>query len=221
MNHTVQGVNIGTKTTIAGSDTGINKLPTLSPVQLLKLGLEGDVVCDSKYHGGVDQAVYVYGSTDYEWWKEELGRELAPGTFGENLTITNLSSLDVSVGDKFFIGNSAVIEATAPRIPCATLGNRMKDKHFPALFRASERSGFYARVLSEGRVEQGEDVTWMPNREQSRVAIVEMFRLHYSPNPQPEHLGKGTTGTHRHSRAAPNSSSNLGTNCRILPYRRR
>ena len=37
-------------------------------------------------HGGPDKAVYAYPSEHYGPWQEQVGRELAPGNFGENLT---------------------------------------------------------------------------------------------------------------------------------------
>src|SRR5687768_7478764 len=75
-----------------GARTGIYKEPALQPVRLGELGLEGDAICSKKYHGGPDQAVYLYGLPDYDWWSRELGLELHPGTFGENLTLAGLES---------------------------------------------------------------------------------------------------------------------------------
>ena len=34
-------------------------------VRVTVLGLADDAICDVKHHGGVDQAVYVYGQADY------------------------------------------------------------------------------------------------------------------------------------------------------------
>jgi len=86
----ILSVNIGQRTPIANAKasgiTGIYKNPANRPVMVTSLGLAGDFIADTKHHGGVDQAVYVYGTDDYDWWAAELGRPLAPGTFGENLT---------------------------------------------------------------------------------------------------------------------------------------
>jgi MOSC domain-containing protein YiiM len=49
-------------------------------------GVVGDTVLDRKHHGGRDQAVYAYAREDQATGRAELGRPLAPGTFGENLT---------------------------------------------------------------------------------------------------------------------------------------
>jgi MOSC domain-containing protein YiiM len=143
-------------------------------------GLDGDAVCDTRHHGGVDQAVYVYGLPDYEWWASALGRQLAPGTLGENLTITELESSRIRVGDRFHIRN-VVLEVTAPRIPCGTLARRMKDNFFAEHFRRAERPGFYCRVIKAGEVEAGDTVDFKPYAAET-ITIIEMFRAFYSPD---------------------------------------
>jgi|GEM_PF-5651077 len=78
-------INIGKQETLIGPKrteiTGIFKRPVTGPVRIGHLGLEGDFIASQKHHGGPDQAVYIYGMADYEWWSRELGREIDPGTF--------------------------------------------------------------------------------------------------------------------------------------------
>jgi MOSC domain-containing protein YiiM len=121
------------------------------------LGLETDVVANKKHHGGPDQAVYVYGSSDYDYWVSQLGQAIAPGTFGENLTISDFESADVFIGDRLRIGE-VLLEFTAPRIPCATLAAHMNDKAFVKKFTQAERPGVYCRVLEPGVVNVGDPV---------------------------------------------------------------
>ena len=174
-------VNIGKRRThtkgAALETTGIYKLPVDGPVRLDVEGIEEDSICDTKDHGGPDQAVYVYGQADYEWWERELGRPLAPGTFGENLTISDLESADVRIGDRLHVGG-AVLEVTAARIPCSTLAARMRDGGFVKRFRSAERPGFYCRVLEAGIVRAGDQVERIP-AVGTTVSILEMFRNHY------------------------------------------
>ena len=90
-------VNIGQKRTQQKGNeletTGIYKLPVQEPVEIKSLGIQSDFICDQKNHGGPDQAIYIYGMPDYEWWSKELKRELTAGTFGENqATIDQFSS---------------------------------------------------------------------------------------------------------------------------------
>lgn len=176
-------VNIGQaramKNAKASGKTGIYKLPVSEPVQITANGLPGDAICDVENHGGVDQAVYIFGAPDYAWWSEQLGYELAPGTFGENLTISELESTQFSIGDRLHIG-SVILEVTAPRIPCVTLAVRMGDPTFVKRFRYAERPELYCRVIQAGTVQVGEPVTWEPYQGETITAL-EMFRDFYAP----------------------------------------
>ncbi len=91
-------VNVGQEKPIQGAKssgkTVIFKHPVDKPVEITSNGLTGDAISDTENHGGVDQAVYLFGEPDYEWWSEELGYELSPGAFGENLTISDLESAE-------------------------------------------------------------------------------------------------------------------------------
>lgn len=176
-------VNVGSERIVGNSVSGIYKHSLPGAHRLTKTGINGDVVSDSRHHGGPDQAVYVYGGEDYQWWKKELGRELEPGTFGDNLTISNLSSRAVHIGDRLVIAGDVELEVTAPRIPCATLGERMQDKHFPVLFRKAERPGFYCRVIREGELLAGSTVVHKPHGREPFVSVVDLFRLYYDPSP--------------------------------------
>lgn len=153
-------VNIGKAQPIQNAKssgvTGIFKQPVTSRVPIHALGLAGDTICDTENHGGVDQAVYVYGTDDYAWWAEELGRDMLPGTFGENLTIPGLVSMEYAIGNRFHVG-AVILEVTAPRIPCVTIAARMGDPKFAKRFRFAEWPGLYCRVILEGEVQVGDD----------------------------------------------------------------
>jgi MOSC domain-containing protein YiiM len=177
-------VNIGQEQTLIrpnkSEQTGIFKRPLDGLVKVTRNGIPGDFIGDSKNHGGLDQAIYVYGIRDYLWWSKELGRDLAPGTFGENLTISSLASADFSIGDRLLIG-PVILEVTAPRIPCGTLAGRMQIPDFVKQFRFAERPGLYCRVIQEGFVEAGIPV----NAERytgETVTVIEVFRDFYEPN---------------------------------------
>lgn len=176
----VLSVNISTTPTrLPGmrEPTGIGKLPTPLPVRVHALGIDGDSVCCTKHHGGVDQAVYIYGQADYHWWSGELGETVPAGTFGENLTISDLVSSEYNIGDRFQF-DEVVLEVTAPRIPCGTLAKRMKDPKFPERFRIAERPGLYCRVVREGNLQAGESVK-LERFGGPIVPAVELFRSFY------------------------------------------
>jgi MOSC domain-containing protein YiiM len=176
-------VNIGKAEALAHAKasgmTGIFKRPVRTPVLVTALGVTGDVICDTENHGGVDQAVYVYGLPEYQWWLNDVGRALPPGTFGENLTISDLVSADLAIGDRLQIG-SVVLEVTAPRIPCVTLARRMNDPGFLTRFRAAERPGVYCRVICEGMVQVGDAVCHVPYAGE-RLMILALFRDFFAP----------------------------------------
>lgn len=169
-------VNVGTVQPIKAKSgkTGIYKVPMAGPVQVTADGLIGDAICDVENHGGVDQALYVFGTRDYEWWSHELGRDLAVGTFGENLTVSELGSTEFNVGDRLHLGD-VVIEVTSPRIPCVTLATRMGDPSFTKRFRSAERPGFYCRVIQTGSVQAGQHVR-VEAFSGATVSVVEFFR---------------------------------------------
>jgi MOSC domain-containing protein YiiM len=163
--------------------TGIFKRPASGPVRATSLGLEGDFVANAKHHGGPDQAVYVYTQADYGWWSTQLGQVLAPGTFGDNLTISELESSRCSIGDRLRVAE-VLLEVTSPRIPCATLARRMGDAKFAERFRRAERPGLYCRVLVEGTLQAGDEVAYAPYSGE-RVGVVEVFRDYYAREKTP------------------------------------
>lgn len=177
-------VNLGRARTVprAGKPkkTGIHKLPADGVVKVSSAGLEGDEVCDTRNHGGVDQAVYIYGAPDYEWWSEALGRDLEPGTFGENLTVSDLRSAEAMIEDRLRVGE-VILEVTAPRIPCVTLATRMGDPAFVKRFREAERPGLYCRVIREGYLRAGDEVEYERYRGET-VSAIEMFRDFFEPD---------------------------------------
>ena len=177
-------VNIGQERSIqnakASGKTGIYKLPVSIPVQITSYGIPDDVICDTKHHGGLDQAIYIYGTLDYAWWSNVLGQEVSPGTFGENLTISDLESAHLSIGDTLRMGGVR-LQVTAPRIPCKTLAARMDDPSFIKRFREAERPGLYCRVLQEGKVRVGDPVS-LDRYGDKTVTVLEMFRDFYEPD---------------------------------------
>jgi MOSC domain-containing protein YiiM len=177
----VTSVNLGDPQIVRlashSSKTGIYKQPVSGPVRIGALGLEGDFIASKKHHGGPDQAVYIYGAADYDWWSRELGREIGPGTFGENLTVSELESARFSIGDRLAIGD-VILEVTAPRIPCDLFARRMDDPQFIQRFREAERPGLYCRVLREGTVQAGDEVSLEAYRGET-VTLIELYRVFY------------------------------------------
>ncbi|MDQ0420372.1 MOSC domain-containing protein YiiM [Peteryoungia aggregata LMG 23059] len=141
--------------------TGINKLAIQGPVMVDAEGLVGDAILNRKHHGGVDQAVYIEGSIDLDWWQAELDRDLPYGTFGENLVIEGLESAMLAAGDRLAIGE-VLLEVTSARMPCATFAAKMDDPTIVKRYTRAARPGAYTRVLQGGMVEAGQAVEFTP-----------------------------------------------------------
>ena len=157
---TVVSVNVGPVAPFrAGRATrsGIVKAPVSGPVAVRGVNLDGDEQADAKYHGGVDQAVYAYARESYAWWQDELGRELAPGLFGENLTLEGVDVDCATIGERWAAG-TAVLEVTRPRIPCLKLARRMDEIGFVKRFADARRPGAYLRIVREGSLRAGDEV---------------------------------------------------------------
>ena len=157
----VVSVNVGPVAPFrAGRATrsAIVKRSVSGPVAVQGVNLEGDEQADRDHHGGPDQAVYAYARESYAWWERELGRALAPGLFGENLTTEGLDVDGAVIGERWAIGG-AVLEVTRPRIPCLKLAKRMDDIGFVKRFAESRRPGAYLRIVAAGTLQAGDEVT--------------------------------------------------------------
>ena len=138
--------------------TGICKKPVAGPRLLKSQGFEGDGVGDLKHHGGSDKAVCVYSIDHYPYWERVLGITMPPAAFGENLSVTGMREEDVCIGDIFRIGTTEV-QVSQPRQPCTTLAARYGREDFVKLVVDSGRTGLYFKVITEGSLQAGDEVT--------------------------------------------------------------
>jgi len=121
-----------------------------------KIKLDGDGQADMKNHGGLEKAVFSYPSEHYTYWQQELGlTDMKPGGMGENFSTFGVAETDISIGDTFEIGG-AIIQVSQPRQPCWKPARRFKMKNLSLLIQDTGRTGWYYRVLQEGRVEAGQ-----------------------------------------------------------------
>lgn len=173
----VQSVNVGQARPIPGMKalTGIFKEPVLGSVSITRNGIAEDAICDRRHHGGVDQAIYVYFAEDYLFWAGELGALPAPGTFGENLTLSGAESAGTAIGDRMLIGD-LVLEVTYHRTPCMTFAAKMGDPMFIRRFHRAGRPGAYCRVITPASIEAGMPVTYVPYKGE-RITVRELMAL--------------------------------------------
>ncbi|MDI5962141.1 MOSC domain-containing protein [Streptantibioticus silvisoli] len=158
--------------------TGIWKSPVRGPRMVRRLNVDGDGQGDLAGHGGEMRAVMVYQLDSYRYWQRVLGRDdFVLGQFGENFTVEGLADDEVCLGDRYRIGD-AVFEVTQPRVTCYRVGLRMAEPRMPALLVSHRRPGFYFRVLTEGAVEAGQQITKIASGP-GRMTVTEVDGLLY------------------------------------------
>jgi MOSC domain-containing protein YiiM len=181
----IQSVNVGVLRPVsakAGS-SGIDKVPTQHPVAVTAPGprgsgvggLAGDVICDTKHHGGDGKAVYAYAREDLDWWEAELAGPLRSGMFGENLTTVGLEVTDALIGETWRIGDRVLLQVTSPRVPCPTFAAWIGRDGWLKAFTRNARPGAYLRVLEEGEVKVGDPVV-VESRPSHTVTVGSTFR---------------------------------------------
>lgn len=157
----VESVNVGVPRVVEVDGrsvlTAIWKDPVEGRVPLRGVNLEGDDQADRTVHGGPDKAVYAYGLEDTTWWSSELGAELGPGAFGENLTVSGIPVSEAVIGERWEVGTT-LLEVAQPRVPCFKLGLRFGDPTFLRRFAQAGRPGAYLRVVDEGDIGAGDQV---------------------------------------------------------------
>jgi MOSC domain-containing protein YiiM len=153
--------------------TGIDKQPAASKVKFENDGVAGDVVVDRKHHGGYDKAVYAYAKEDAAWWESEIGREISNGAFGENLTTEGIDLNAALIGERWQIG-SVILEVSEPRIPCRVFAGFWDRPTLIKDFTDARRSGAYLRIIQEGEIAAGDEITVI-HRPEHEVTIKDIF----------------------------------------------
>ncbi|MGC0205693.1 MOSC domain-containing protein [Streptomyces levis] len=181
-------VNLGRARAVPYTDnpegvTGIDKRPVTGPVWVAApgpkgiggSGLAGDAVCKLQHHGGDDQAVYAMAREDLDVWEHELGRTLADGAFGENLTTAGLDVSGARIGERWRIGPEVVLEVTCGRIPCRTFQGHLGEKGWVKRFTQRGAPGAYLRVIEPGEIRAG-DAIEVVHRPGHDVTVALQFR---------------------------------------------
>lgn len=164
--------------------SAIDKRPIDRPVTVNELGLTVDHACDTKHHGGIDQAVYAYSENEAQRWAEELGRELGYGWFGENLRVSGIPTTDAVIGERWQVGDTTILEVTIARTPCRTFAEWSGEDHWIKRFYDQADVGCYLRVVEPGPVSAG-DVVKVVSRPDHGVLV-----RHLITGPDPDALGK-------------------------------
>ena len=151
------------------SGGGVPKLP-VGRAWVGTLGLDGDKHRENTVHGGPHQAVCLYGIEAIERLQSE-GHPVEPGSVGENLTTTGIEWSLLPVGSRARIGSTLELEVASSTTPCKTQTRNFRDGHFSRISIALHPSDsrMYARVLREGEVKPGDEITILPPATGSRA----------------------------------------------------
>lgn len=127
-------------------------------------GVDGDVIGDSKHHGGAHKAVYAFAREELDFWWGELEREAMPGNggfadgaFGENLTTVGVDLETLRINQRVRIG-TAELEVSVVRQPCRTFAGWLAEKGWVRRFSRRGRCGAYFRVTVPGRITAGDEI---------------------------------------------------------------
>lgn len=140
--------------------SAIDKRAVAGPVAIRSFGLEGDMVADTRHHGGPDMAVHHYPREHYAGWSDWLGGHDALGwdaPFGENVSTSGLVETEVHIGDRFRLG-SALLEVSQPRQPCWKIEHRFGRKGMVKRIVQEHNCGWYYRVVEEGLAKAGDSL---------------------------------------------------------------
>ena len=166
--------------------SAIWKSPVTDKIIARGINLDGDEQADREAHGGFDKAVYAYAREDAEWWEQQIGRSIAHGEFGENLTTEGIEVNDALIGERWQIG-SVILEVSEPRIPCWRLGVRMQDKSFPKKFTKALRPGPYFRIIQEGELGTGDTIS-IVEKPNHNLTLRDVFRIYTKDHNEAERI---------------------------------
>jgi MOSC domain-containing protein YiiM len=186
----IESVNVGRPRTVPFRGklirTAIWKYPVNGSIRAEGVNVTGDDQADRRVHGGDDKAIYAYAAEDYVWWRQELGREMEPGTFGDNLTTAGLEITHAVVGERWRTG-TALLQVAAPRIPCFKLGIKMGNKSFPRRFSIANRPGAYLRIIETGEIAAGSLIERI-DVPQHGLTVGDIARIYYEENERAREL---------------------------------
>lgn len=183
MNVAVKAICVGLPKPFNGAElSAIDKRPVNGPVNIRSFGIEGDMVADTKHHGGRDMAVHHYPHDHYADWDAWLGGHdllSGPAAFGENLMTDGLREDDVFIGDRFRLG-STLLEVSQPRQPCWKIEHRFQRRGMVAGIVKQHNCGWYYRVLEEGEAEAGNVLTRVETGD-GDWSVARLFAKLYDP----------------------------------------
>lgn len=149
------------------SDGGLPKRAVEGRVMLSEVRVDGDRWRNLVVHGGPRKAVLM-ASAELIDSLAARGFPVFYGAIGENLTVSGLDPHMWRAGQRYRVGQDAVIELTTLRSPCRNLdvyGPEIKAELYDPQCKAGDiasprwaHGGFYARVVRPGVIQAGDRV---------------------------------------------------------------
>lgn len=160
--------------------TAIGKQPVTGPVAVGPLGLDGDEQADQSVHGGQSKAVYLYPVRHHAFWQTVRAQAgvvaadatIAPGLFGENLTVDGIDESQLWIGDLLRLSGCTLV-VSEPRNPCYKFNAVMGFAQASSLMNQSGYCGAYLAVLHPGQLQAGDAITLEPGPRE--VNLRELF----------------------------------------------
>ncbi|WP_061039210.1 MOSC domain-containing protein [Vibrio coralliirubri] len=144
-----------------GTQSAINKQVLSERQHATELGFTNDEQGDPRFHGGIQKALHIYPSEHYPVWEKDLGSKAifqSAGAFGENLSSSGVTEASICLNDKIRIG-STLLEVSQGRMPCWKLNVRFDQNDMARRLQDTLRTGWYFRVLEEGDIGAGDEIT--------------------------------------------------------------
>jgi MOSC domain-containing protein YiiM len=132
---------------------GIRKKPVETVSLKTEYGIEGDAHASSEWHRQVSLL-----ALESIKKMQDLGLDVKPGDFAENITTEGLDLPALPIGTKLEIGDGIIAEVTQIGKECHT----RCAIYYQAGDCVMPKEGIFVRILSGGTVKEGDRITVLP-----------------------------------------------------------
>lgn len=172
----------------SGDRTGIFKT-LITRAKVGRLGIEGDVQVDKRYHGGPDKALHQFSIGSYGRIIDQfpaLADKATPGSIGENLSVAGMDEYSVCIGDIYRLGK-VLVQVSEPRQPCWKINAKYGVEQLTEYIDQKGMAGWYYRVLEAGEVRIGDQVALL-QRPNETITIDYFNQIKGQQRPEPDAL---------------------------------
>ncbi|GBL04592.1 MOSC domain-containing protein [Glaciecola sp. KUL10] len=151
------------------------------PFQTIHVEFDGaveDEQGNKKLHGGPEMAIHQYSQFSYQVLKnhfESIADRFVIGSIGENISSPDMTDENVLIGDIYKMGD-VLLQVSSPRAPCVKINQRYFHKDIDLFIAKQGITGWYYRVMREGKITIGDPIT-LEDRDEQNPSIKEVMRL--------------------------------------------